>query len=129
MTFTATLKDDTLYAYACEPHWQTMNGTFLVTSRPVAPPPPPPVAPRTLRAGVTASGKAFVAARVVRAGRYRLVVEDRSTRANFHFVGRGVNRRTGVRFRGTATWTARLTRGTYRFGSDPEPLQGRIRVR
>jgi plastocyanin len=129
MTFTATLKDDTQYAYACEPHWQTMNGSFLVTSRPVAPPPPQPIAPRTLRVGVTASGKAFAAARTVRAGRYRLVVQDRSSHANFHFAGRGVNRRTGMRFRGTAIWSVRLARGTYRFGSDPEPLEGRLRVR
>jgi len=129
MTFTATLKDNTQYAYACEPHWQTMNGSFLVTSRPVAPPPPQPVVPRTLRVGVTASGKTFAAARSVRAGRYRLVVQDRSSRANFHFVGRGVNRRTGIRFRGTAAWTVRLARGTYRFGSDPEPLEARLRVR
>jgi hypothetical protein len=129
MTFTATLKDDTRYAYACEPHWQTMSGEFFITSRPVTPPPPKPVAPPTVRAGVTANGKAFVAARRVRAGRYRLVVRDRSSRANFHFVGRGVNRRTGTRFRGTTAWTVRLTRGLYRFGSDPEPLVGRLRVR
>ena len=129
MTFTATLKDDTRYAYACEPHWQTMNGEFFITSRPVTPPPPKPVAPPTVRAGVTANGKAFVAARSVRAGRYRLVVRDRSSRANFHFVGRGVNRRTGMRFRGTTAWTVRLTRGMYRFGRDPAPLASRLRVR
>jgi hypothetical protein len=40
-----------------------------------------------------------------------------------------VNRRTGLRFMGTATWTVRLSRGTYRFGSDPEPLEGRLKVR
>ena len=73
MTFTATLKDDTRYAYACEPHWQTMNGEFFITSRPVTPPPPKPVVPPTVRAGVTANGKAFVSARSLRAGRYRLV--------------------------------------------------------
>src|SRR5215217_7852621 len=30
-SFTVTFKNDTVYAYACEPHWQTMNGSFLVT--------------------------------------------------------------------------------------------------
>ena len=38
-------------------------------------------------------------------------------------------RRTTAAFKGTATWTVRLVRGTYRFGSDPEPLEGRLRVR
>ena len=35
-SFTVTFKNDNRYAYACEPHWQTMNGSFLVTD---APPP------------------------------------------------------------------------------------------
>jgi hypothetical protein len=65
----------------------------------------------------------------VRAGRYRVRVQDGSRRANFHLAGRGVNRRSGMRFTGRATWTVRLARGTYRFGSDPEPLEGRLRVR
>ena len=30
MTFTVTFRDETRYAYACEPHWQTMNGEFFV---------------------------------------------------------------------------------------------------
>ena len=41
-SFTVTFLNHTTYAYACEPHWQTMNGSFLVTDTPVAPPPPPP---------------------------------------------------------------------------------------
>lgn len=63
------------------------------------------------------------------AGRYRLVVQDRSPRANFHVKGRGVNRRTGMRFTGNKSWTVRLARGAYRFGSDPKPLNGTLRVR
>jgi len=42
MTFTVTFRDETGYAYACEPHWQTMNGDFYVSSRPAPQPPPPP---------------------------------------------------------------------------------------
>jgi Copper binding proteins, plastocyanin/azurin family len=127
-TFTVTLKDGVRYAYACEPHWQTMNGAFFVAADTPPPPPPPPPLP-TLRAGVTAGGDAFVSRRSVRAGRYRVLVNDRSRRANFHLAGRGLNRRTGTRFTGRATWTLRLRRGTYRYGSDPEPLVGRLRVR
>ena len=35
-SFTVTFKNNSTYAYACEPHWQVMNGSFLVTD---APPP------------------------------------------------------------------------------------------
>jgi hypothetical protein len=130
MTFTATLRDETRYAYACEPHWQTMNGSFFVSSQPLPPPPPePPPPPPVLRAGVTASGRPFLARRTTSAGRYRLLVQDRSRRANFHLVGRGVNRRTGLRFTGSRSWTVTLARGAYRFGSDPKPLTGTLRVR
>jgi hypothetical protein len=130
MSFTVTLKDGVRYAYACEPHWQTMNGAFFVAADVPPPPPPPASVPLpVLRAGVTAGGKAFISRRSVRAGRYRVLVQDRSRRANFHLAGRGLNRRSGMRFTGRATWTVRLARGTYRFGSDPEPLAGRLRVR
>jgi hypothetical protein len=130
MSFTVTLKEGVRYAYACEPHWQTMNGAFFVAADTPPPPPPPTSVPLpVLRAGVTARGKAFISRRSVRAGRYRVLVQDRSRRANFHLAGRGLNRRTGMRFTGRTTWTLRLARGTYRFGSDPEPLEGRLRVR
>jgi copper binding plastocyanin/azurin family protein len=130
MSFTVTLKDGVRYAYACEPHWQTMNGAFFVGADTPPPPPPPTSVPLpVLRAGVTAGGKAFISRRSLRAGRYRVLVQDRSRRANFHLAGRGLNRRTTMRFKGRTTWTVRLARGTYRFGSDPEPHEGRLRVR
>jgi len=131
-SFTVTLQADTRYAYACEPHWQVMNGELFTSagsSPPPAPPPPPAPKPKTLRAGVTAGGTAYVSARAVKAGRYRIVVRDASKRRNFHLAGPGVNRRTSRAFKGTATWSLRLRRGAYRFGSDPEPLEGRLRVR
>jgi hypothetical protein len=125
--FTVTFRDRTRYAYACEPHWQTMNGEFFVLS-PVAPPPPRP-ALRTLRASVSPSGSAALSARSVRAGRFRIVVRDRSARHNFRLAGLGVNRTTGADFTGSATWRVRLARGVYRFGSDAKHLPGRLRVR
>jgi hypothetical protein len=128
--FTVTFKDGNRYAYACEPHWQTMNGAFFVRSAtpPATPPPPrPPV--RTLKASVSPEGVATLSARSVRAGRFRVVVRDRSPRHNFRLAGRGVHRATGMRFTGSATWRVRLARGTYRFGSDTKRLAGRLRVR
>jgi hypothetical protein len=114
------------YTFACSPHWQTMNGGFTVFPKP--PPAAKPKPPRRIWAGVTAGGAAY-APRSMKAGRYRLVVSDRSAKRNFRLRGPGVNRATGVPFRGTATWTVRLAQGTYRFGSDPEPLEGRLHVR
>ena len=126
MTFTVTFRDETRYAYACEPHWQTMNGEFFVSSRP--PPPPPPAPPPVLRAGVTRGGRPFVAKRRVDAGSYRLIVQDSSRQANFHIKGRGLNRRTARRFTGTKRWRVELVPGSYRFGSDPR-LTGTLTVR
>ena len=39
-SFTVTFRNDTQYAYACEPHWQVMNGSFFVTDAQSPPPPP-----------------------------------------------------------------------------------------
>jgi hypothetical protein len=125
--FTVTFQDGHRYAYACEPHWQTMNGAFLVVSTPAPPPPPPAV--KTLRASLSPAGTATLSSRSVRAGRYRILVNDRSARHNFRLAGRGVNRTTRADFRGRATWRVRLARGVYRFGSDAKRLPGRLRVR
>jgi hypothetical protein len=114
------------YGFACSPHWQVMNGTLTVFPAPVATPKPKPLP--TLRAGVTAGGTAY-APRAAKPGRYRVVVGDRSARHDFRLVGPGVRRATGKAFTGTTRWTLRLARGTYRYGSGPEPLDGRIRVR
>jgi hypothetical protein len=128
--FTVTFKNGIRYAYACEPHWQTMNGEFLVrAATPPTPPPPPPPAVRTLRASVSPTGVAMLTPRSVWGGRFRIVVSDRSTRHGFRLASRGVNRATGVSFKGSATWRVRLAKGVYRFGSDAKRLPGRLRVR
>jgi plastocyanin len=128
-SFTVTFKASTRYAYACEPHWQTMNGSFFVTGAPSPPPPPKPKPKaRTLRASVSPTGGVRLSAAAVAAGRYRVLVADRSRRANFHLVGRGLNKRTGRAFRGSVTWRVTLARGMYRYGSDPAVTK-RLRVR
>ena len=130
-SFTVTFKNHNQYAYACEPHWQVMNGSFLVTDTPVAPPPPPPPPPppvRTLKASVTAGGTVRIAASSVPHGHYKIVVSDRSKTANFHLSGPGVNTRTGMRYRGSATLRVQLSKGTYRYGSDRAGLTKRLRV-
>ncbi|HKP18981.1 MAG TPA: hypothetical protein VJT84_10905 [Gaiellaceae bacterium] len=125
-TFTIDLVPG-LYAYACSPHFQTMNGRLQVVGAP-SPPPPPPAAPkpRPLAAKVDAQAVTLGAKRVA-PGRYRITVADRSRVRNFHLVGPGVNRRTGKAFTGTVVWSVQLARGTYRFGNDPN-LAGRLVV-
>ena len=128
--FTVTFKNGNRYAYACEPHWQTMNGEFFVRApAPAAPPPPPPAPVRTLHAWVSPSGVATLSPRSVRVGRFRVVVRDRSAHHGFRLAGRGVSRATGAAFKGSATWRVRLAKGVYRFGTDAKHLSGRLRVR
>jgi hypothetical protein len=123
--FTVTLKGGHRYAYACEPHWQTMNGEFFIDA-PTTPPPPPT---KTLRAAVSPSGVATVSARSASAGAYRVVVRDRSKRHNFRLKGNGLNKTTRSGFTGSVTWRIRLSKGTYRYGSDAKRLPGRLRIR
>jgi plastocyanin len=124
--FTVTFRNGTRYAYACEPHWETMNGSFFVSS-PVPPPPPKPKL-RTLRATVAANGTATLSSRSVKAGSYKITVRDRSRRYNFRLSGRRLNRATGAVFTGSVTWRVRLASGLYRYGSDAKRLPGRLRV-
>lgn len=115
------------YRYICDPHPDSMNGSFVAGN---PPPEPPPAAPRRINATVAAGGAISVTATVRTPGRFRVVVRDRSRTANFHLVGPGVNRKTGARFRGTVTWSVHLRAGTYRFFNDRQPrLRSSITIR
>jgi hypothetical protein len=59
------------------------------------------------------------------AGAYRVAVTDASAKANFHLIGREVDKSTGLRLRGSATWAVTLSPGVYRFGSDSLPAKAR----
>ena len=125
-TWTVTLQDRARYTFVCDPHNTVMRGSFTTGGGPPTPPPPPTTRPPTLTAtegpGATISLRTSRGARVTRlkAGRYRIVVRDRSTMHNFHLSGPGVNKRTTVRFRGSTTWTVTFRKGrAYRFVCDP----------
>ena len=129
--FTVTFKRGVRYVYACEPHFQTMFGSFFATAPtpPATTQPPPSPQPVRLAASVSAAGAVSLTPKTVRHGAVRITVVDRSKRANFHLVGPGVNRRTTRAFVGRATWNVRLRAGILcRFGSDPK-LTRRLRVR
>jgi hypothetical protein len=56
------------------------------------------------------------------AGKYVIVVNDRSRGNNFHLSGKGANRRTGVKFVGRKEWTITLAPGSlYTYRSDSRP--------
>ena len=56
------------------------------------------------------------------AGKYVIVVNDRSRGNNFHLSGNGVNRRTSAKFVGRKTWTITLAPGSlYTYRSDSNP--------
>jgi hypothetical protein len=64
-------------------------------------------------------------------GTYTIVVRDRSSLHNFHLRGPGsINKRTGVAFVGTRTWTVRLRAGRYTYVCDPHAttMRGTFRV-
>jgi hypothetical protein len=120
VTWNVTFRDG-IYRYQCDPHSSSMNGRFTVGSARLPTPAPAPtrlngrVGPGKAITLTNAAGKR--AARL-KAGRYRITVRDVSTAENFHLSGPGVNRKTGVRFRGTTTWTVSLKAGRYSYRSD-----------
>lgn len=68
----------------------------------------------------TSSGKTV---KSVTAGTYTFVITDKSSIHDFHLSGTGVNRKTGVAFKGTLTWNGlKLSKGkTYKFRCDVHP--------
>jgi plastocyanin len=68
--------------------------------------------------------------KTVKAGKYVITVKDKSNIHNFHLIGPGVNKKTGVGSVGTFTWKVTLKKGTYRFICDPHAtiMKGTIKV-
>jgi plastocyanin len=137
-TWTVTLSDGT-YTYQCDPHQATLKGSFTVGSVQPPPPPPPPTSAKAKRLNATVGPGFAISLRTpagkraarVKAGKYRITVRDRSKAHNFHLVGPGVNKSTGVRFRGKKTWTVTFRKGkTYRFRCDPHRsrMHGAVRA-
>jgi hypothetical protein len=118
-TWRVTFRDG-IYTYQCDPHRSSMRGRFAVGSASLTPPATVTrlsgrVGPgRTIRLTNAAGNRV----KRVKAGRYRIVVRDASRTESFHLSGPGVNRKTGIRFRGTTTWTVTLRAGRYTYRSD-----------
>ena len=118
-TFTVTLVKGT-YTFMCDAH-PSMKGTFTVGGAAAT----PPATARTkfnaaVGPGLTislraADGKALSSHSH---GAFTIVVNDRSATDNFHLVGPGLSKATGVAFKGSVTWKLTLKAGSYTFKSD-----------
>ena len=126
--WTVTFADGT-YTYRCDAHPTTMRGTFTVGT--VATPPTvqlkAAVGPRrTISLRDTDGAKVTTLTAPVKAA---ITVNDRSRTDNFHLTGPGVNKATGVGFRGRAKWTVNLRAGKYVYRSDKhKTLRGSFTV-
>ena len=66
-----------------------------------------------------------------KAGKYTLVVSDKSSIHNFHLTGPGVNVKTSVAAAGSKTFRITLKKGKYTFLCDPHAstMRGTFRIR
>jgi plastocyanin len=60
----------------------------------------------------------------LKAGTYKIKIEDKASIHNFHLFGPGVNKKTGVSFTGEKTWVVKLKPGRYTYQCDPHALSG-----
>jgi hypothetical protein len=117
-----------------------MVGQFTVGAGGGANPPPPvggggggsgklvgTVGPR-MTISLTKGG---VKVKSLKAGKYAITVRDRSKYHDFHLKGPGLNKKTGVGYTGTQTWTVTLKSGSYKFFCDPHQakMHGSFSVR
>jgi len=113
------------YTFFCDAHPTIMKGSFTVGT---PPPPPPPPAAQALK-GRVGPGLKIAFARTATAGSAKITIRDLTAKDNFHLVGPGVNKKTGVAFKGTARWTVTLQAGKYTFRSDAhKALHGTLTV-
>jgi plastocyanin len=70
---------------------------------------------------VTKAGKDV---KKLKAGTYKIKVEDKGSIHNFHLFGPGLNKKTGVAFKGEVTWAVNLKPGRYTYQCDPHHLSG-----
>lgn len=122
------------YTLLCEVHPSSMRRTFVSGTPP--PPPPPATLPRLLatvgpKSTISLRSASGTVLKAVKPGTYSIVVRDRTKAHNFHLVGNGVNRKSGLAFVGTTTWKVKLAAGTLRFFSDraPKTVKGSVVVR
>jgi plastocyanin len=114
VTWNVTFVDGT-YKWQCDAHPLQMKGSFHVGA---LPPPPVKLTAKVGPRKTISLKKGTAAVKSLKAGRYKIVVTDATKADNFHLTGPGVNKKTGVKFKGGASWTLALKPGKYTFRSD-----------
>jgi hypothetical protein len=116
VTWNVTLVDGN-YTFHCDAHPGTMKGTLGAGP---APPPPPKLTGRVGPAKtISLKNSSGAAVKSLKAGTYKLAVRDSTKVDNFHLLGKGVNKRTGIKFKGSVTWTVTFkARSSYTVRSD-----------
>ncbi len=104
---TLTLADGK-YGFDCTAHPTLMKGWFTVGQ----------VAPTQFGAAVGPKRSISLKPKIAQVGPATITVNDRSRGDNFHLTGPGVNKKTGVAFRGRVTWNVTLQPGIYSYRSD-----------
>lgn len=68
--------------------------------------------------------------KTLKAGTYKIKIEDKAAIHNFHLTGPGVNKSTSISGTTETTWTVKLRKGTYRYQCDPHAasMNGSFRV-
>jgi plastocyanin len=119
--WTVTFTDGT-YRYVCDVHATSMKGSFTVGNVPTT-------AVLKMSASV-GPGQKIAFARTAKAGKTTITIRDLTAKDNFHLTGPGVNKKTGVAFKGTVKWTVMLKAGTYTYRSDAHKgLKGTLKVK
>ena len=119
--WTVTFTDGT-YRYVCDVHATSMKGSFTVGNVPTT-------AVLKMSASV-GPGQKIAFARAAKAGKTTITIRDLTAKDNFHLTGPGVNKKTGVAFKGTVKWTVTLKAGTYTYRSDAHKgLKGTLKVK
>lgn len=113
VTWDVTFVDGS-YTYLCDAH-PNLNGTFRVGA---APPPLPKLTGRVKGRTITLKNAAGKLVKAIPAAKYKIVVKDLTKADNFHLKGPSANKKTGVKFKGTKTWTVTLGAGSYVYRSD-----------
>jgi len=133
VTWTVTFQDGR-YSVVCDPHAGMLHREFTV-GNPPPPPPPKPATPKLLatvgpKSTISLKSASGATLKTVKAGVYSITVRDRSKLHNFHLVGKGVNRKSGLAGMGTLTWRVTLSAGPLRFFSDksPKTVKGSVKV-
>jgi plastocyanin len=62
--------------------------------------------------------------KTIKAGTYTMKIEDKASIHNFHLMGKGLNKMTGVSFVGDQTWRVTLKPGKVTYQCDPHAAAG-----